>query len=399
MLLKKLGEKQSLVLLGLNSGTSVDAVDMAAVRLNRSGHTIKTSFISGAEEKFPTDLRERILKFADAKNITVEELVDLDNQLGKFFGRAAKTFTNKLHKTNIAVDLIASHGQTVRHLPQRSSTDGATENGTLQLGSLEQIATLTGKPVVGDFRQADIALGNEGAPITVAAMHRLFSTPDEPRLIVNIGGISNFFYFPASTNQDGVLAADCGPGNCLCDILAMRLTNQPYDRNGSLAEAGKISTSLLSRLRRLPFFSADQVSTGRDQFGQKLANQVISYGHKHRLSSEDMLATSAELTVSAIVNSVNRVLNKDNSIAKLYLTGGGRKNMFFVERLRLELPEVQVCSIDDLGLPGDSVEAAAYAVMGEACWRGESLPTRFDSGRRQKLVPVLGKIAQPPTKG
>ena len=101
------------------------------------------------------------------------------------------------------MDIVASHGQTVRHLPRKTRFVGFTVNGTLQLGSPEQIAAHTGRIVAADFRQGDVALGHEGAPITTPAMARLFASPKESRLIVNIGGMSNFFFFPGRTFTAG----------------------------------------------------------------------------------------------------------------------------------------------------------------------------------------------------
>ncbi|MCK4632543.1 MAG: anhydro-N-acetylmuramic acid kinase, partial [candidate division Zixibacteria bacterium] len=105
----------------------------------------------------------------------------------------------------------------------------------------------------------------------------------------------------------------------------------------------------------------------------------------------DMLATAAALTVDSIVALVWPIMRVDRTIRKLYLTGGGRKNIFLVKSLARMLPEVEVVAVDELGIDGDFVEAACFAVMGEAALRSEPLPT---TGRRK--LPVMGIIAQPP---
>ncbi|MEW5796201.1 MAG: anhydro-N-acetylmuramic acid kinase, partial [Candidatus Zixiibacteriota bacterium] len=288
------------------------------------------------------------------------------------------------------------HGQTVRHLPRKTRFAGYLVNGTMQLGSLEQIAAHTRRIVVGDFRQADIALGNEGAPITGAAMHRLFAAVEESRLIVNIGGMSNFFYFPGRKARRAPAAADCGPGNSLCDILASRLFGVPFDRGGKLARSGRTSQRLLTLLLGQPYFKRGARSTGREEFGQRLADRLIAAGRKLRLEKADILATAAELTVCAISRSLRPFIRRDRTVRSLYLTGGGVHNRFFVERLRGLSDSLAVESIAALGYDSDLVEASAYAVMGEAALRGEALPTRFGSGMRKPHRPVLGRIVQPP---
>jgi len=395
-MLKRLLNKKQLVVLGLNSGTSADALDLAVLRIRRDGRKVIIRFLSGRTRRYPEKLRSLILQTADSTQIKPDQMVYLDNALGKFYGREANKFIRKLAVERVAVDLVASHGQTVRHLPQRTNTAGFTVHGSLQLGSPDQIAAKTGKIVVGNFRQADIALGREGAPITVAAMARLFAQSHKSQLIVNIGGMSNFFYFPATRSGRSFQAADCGPGNSLLDILSHELYGEKYDHNGRHALAGEISQRLLSILLAEPFFSSKAVSTGRETFGTKLAQKILSLGKRLRLPADDLMATTAELTVMAIVNRLGRLVAGDRSLTKLCLTGGGLKNRFIKRRLAEIFDDLDVCSVRELGFDPDLVEAAAFAVMGEACLRSESLPVVFDCGDRQKRQPVSGTIAQPP---
>ncbi len=396
MLLRRILGRRQLRVLGLNSGTSADGLDLAVLRIYRTSRTIKIGFVSGATKKYPPALREAVLKLADADTPRLDDLVRTHEALGQFYGRAAAAFICRLARQGVSVDVVASHGQTVRHLPEMAQLAGMTVRGSLQLGSLEQIAAHTGKLVTGDFRPADIALGNEGAPITTAAMARLFAGRDESRLIVNIGGMANYFYLPVSKGTWE--AADCGPGNSLSDLLCRELFNEPYDRGGRRALAGKMSERLLTSLLTDPFFNDSTVSTGRERFGRSMAEKILSYGRRHRLSGNDLVATAAELTAVAIARKVRPYLRDDCDVAKLYLTGGGSHNRFFSRRLRQLLDFEAVCSIKELGYDPDLVEACAYAVLGEACLRSEVLPTGFGAIKPRKLKPVLGKIVQPPQR-
>ena len=261
---------------------------------------------------------------------------------------------------------------------------------------------MTDRVVVGDFRQAAVALGHEGAPITTAAMRRMYATPGESRLIVNIGGMANYFYFPSPLSKVPSSSADCGPGNSLCDLLAKELTGNPLDRNGAAAARGTVSQRLLSLLLAHPFFKRTTDSTGREQFGSAEVKRMLDFGQQQHLPVEDLLATAAELTTMSIALKIWPIVRRDHRLSALYLSGGGRRNRHFVRRLSHHLPDLELRSIDELGIDGDLVEAAAYAVMGEACLSGEALETlpgrSTNRIRKDPLQPVLGHISQPPVR-
>lgn len=385
--------KKRLLFLGINSGTSADGVDMAVVQISRAQQGIIVKYLNGCTRPYPVELRNLVLKVADSRTIDLNKVIYLDNLLGHFFGRMASAYIKRLSRKNINVDVIASHGQTVRHLPNKVKFNRFSISGTLQLGSPDRIAFATGKTVVADFRQAVIAAGNEGAPVTTAAMQRLFASPEQSRLIVNIGGIANYFYFPKAKSGLKPSAADCGPGNCLSDILSHRLYGERFDRRGARASRGKVSQRLLTLLMANPFFSGRTVSTGREDFGVKKAQEILDFGKRFNLVKYDLLATVAELTAATIAMKVQPLLRRDRNLSKLYLTGGGRKNNFIVNRLKCHLPNTAIHLVDELGVNGDFIEAAAYAVMGEACLRSEALSIL--SGSRKGCAPISGRITQP----
>ncbi len=393
MTLNRVLQKRNHIVLGLNSGTSADGLDLAAVKcLTRSNKTGSVIFLAGQKKKYPAALRVHITKTMHARNIPVDELIYLDNLIGRFFGKEASKFIDALFAQGIRIDAIASHGQTIRHLPVMAGFLGQRVRGTLQLGSSEFIAAATGKTVISDFRQADIAVGNEGAPITSHAVRELFSDSREPRLLLNIGGIANYFYIPTGKRQEVVESADCGPGNSLSDYLSTRLFGENFDRHGRRAASGQVSERLLALLSADPFYIGPAKSTGKEVFGETMGETMITFGRKFKIPGVDLLATAVELTVRSIAWKVLPLLRRDRDVKKMYLTGGGRDNIFLVKRLQLSLPEVHVCRIDELGIPGDFVEAASYAMLGEACLRGRPMSNMGPDGRR----PVLGRITQPP---
>jgi anhydro-N-acetylmuramic acid kinase len=397
MNLARVQRKKRRVILGLNAGTSADGLDLAAVRVTARKNSRRISFLAGSRRRYPAALREAVLRLAASRTVDTEELIRVDNALGRFYGKSAASFISRLQGQGVFVDVVASHGQTIRHCPQKTPMGNYRLRGTLQLGSPDQIAAATARPVIADFRQADIALGNEGAPITVAAMQEIFAAPDETRLLVNVGGIANYFFFPAVRSGAVVRAADCGPGNSLCDLLASDLLGEPYDRRGRYAAAGRVSPKLLAHLLKHPFFRSRQVSTGREDFGRELVGSMIARGRALKLAPEDLLATAVELTAVTIGRKVQPLLRREKSLSKLYLTGGGEANTFLKTRLRHHLPGVSVDSVRRLGFDPGLVEATAFAVMAAATLDGRALRTRF--GRQpQKYCPVPGRIVQPPKR-
>lgn len=145
------------------------------------------------------------------------------------------------------MDLIASHGQTVFHAPKCWHGLPAQPNATFQIGDGDHIAALTGFITVSDFRQKHVALGGEGAPLVLYGDYFLYSKPEENRVLLNIGGISNFTFLPASSDPKTVLATDCGPGNTLIDWAARTYFNVPMDTDGLLAEAGNGAGSIAAK--------------------------------------------------------------------------------------------------------------------------------------------------------
>src|SRR5207244_211242 len=113
------------------------------------------------------------------------------------------------------IDLIASHGQTVYHAPQRLHRQMGYPNATLQIGDGDHIAVKTGILTLSDFRQKHVAAGGEGAPLALYGDVLLGSNPTQNRILLNMGGIANLTWLPAS--KQGIICTDVGPGNTLID--------------------------------------------------------------------------------------------------------------------------------------------------------------------------------------
>jgi anhydro-N-acetylmuramic acid kinase len=386
-------KKKNLIAIGLNSGTSADGLDLAAIRINYSSLPSKVSFIAGVTVPYPKKLRHKIDMAINDRFGSIDELVYLDRELGIFYGEQAAKFCGRLRRKKIKPDLIGSHGQTVRHLPGRIMTRGKKESGTLQLGHPESIAERTGLVTVADFRQADIAAGGEGAPITCQAMWQLFSHRRESRLLINIGGMANYFLFPAGTGPERLKASDCGPGNSLLDLLAQKYLRRRFDEDGRAAVRGKISQRLLTLLLADKYLRGMYGhSTGKERFGEKFVAKIINYASRLKLKPEDILATAVELTAVAIASSVRDFLSQYD-LSELYLFGGGLKNRYLVARIAENLPGIVILPVDKLGYNPDYLEAIAYALMGGMAIRSMASGLKQVTGARAGTI--AGRIIQP----
>jgi len=393
MPLKNILKKKNLIVVGLNSGTSADGLDLAAIRINLSAKNPRIKFIKGVTVRYPKKLGALINDAIGNRIKSIDAVIELDRKLGAFYGGQAVKFSQTLAKKKIYPDLIASHGQTIRHLPGKVKIDRKSESGTLQLGHPETIANRTELITVADFRQADIAAGGEGAPITCWAMQYLFASKSESRMFVNIGGIANYFLIPKISSAKKMIAADCGPGNGLIDIITSKYFGKPIDYGGRLASKGKVSFRLLTILLADNFLKGKYgPSTGKERFGEKFVKKIIRYGSRMSLKKSDILATTTELTAVGIVNAIEKIVD-NNSINKIYLLGGGRANKYLVKRLEANLPGVKFFSVDRLGFNPDYLEAICYAIMGAGTMAG--LPTVLGHVTGARGNSLGGRIIQP----
>jgi len=393
MTLQKIIRKKNLVIVGLNSGTSADGLDLAAVRFKKTSKKPIVDFIVGRIVSYPRGLHARINDVLSQSKTRIDYIIELDRQLGVFYGEQARRFCTYLRRRSVKPDLIASHGQTILHLPGKIQIGRKKESGTMQLGHPESIAGCTGLITVADFRQADIASGGEGAPITVMPMFYFLSNSRESRLVLNIGGIANYFLFPRGASIDGIMARDCGPGNSLMDIITCKYFGKRYDSRGRLASKGKISKRMMSVLLADNYLKGKYgPSTGRERFGEKFAEKILKVSSKLRLKKHDILTTVTELTAVTIAVAIKSHLVK-HKIRDVYIFGGGARNVFLIERLSANLPGTKFFSVDRLGLNPDYLEAACYAVMGgmAICSQSAGIPHITGAGGRT----IAGRIIQP----
>lgn len=338
---------------GLMSGTSVDAVDAVVARFEDSDRP--PEILACHEQAPPADLRDRLLALSNGnQRLSLLEFGRLDQAVGDWFARSATAAIQKAGLTPDRIAAIGSHGQTIWHAPDDALAF------SLQIGSAPRIAAVTGCAVVSDFRNADLALGGQGAPLVCAFHAALFADADTHRAAVNIGGIANVTLLPSAVRTDAsaIRGFDTGPGNGLMDSWIQRHHGCSHDAGGTWAASGTVDETLLQHLLDDPYFQRPPPkSTGREYFGLDWLDRHLD-GLTSRPSAADVQATLCELTAITIADAIKR-FGSDNEA--LYLCGGGVHNRQLVERIAAAAAPRSVATTEALGLDPDWIEALAFA--------------------------------------
>lgn len=343
------------VVVGLMSGTSLDGVDAAVVRLDGSGAGLSVEPLGFVSEPYDDALRAALAACVEAGTSDVRLVSQLHARLGERFADVAR---RALDAAGVgAPDLVGSHGQTVQHVPEPEDCAGVPTRSTLQIGSPAVIAARLGAPVVADFRAGDLALGGQAAPLAPYLDGVLFGSETETRVLLNLGGIANLTVLPPG-GRAGV-AFDTGPANMVLDALALRLTGRPYDEGGALAAAGTPDRDLLDRLvAETPFLHLPPPkSTGREDFGAAFVDGLAGRGGR----PEDLLATAAAFTARTVAGAIRRFV--DPAPARVVASGGGVHNAALMAALAEALAPVPLETTAAHGLDPDAKEAVLFAVL------------------------------------
>lgn len=356
--------------IGLMSGTSMDGID--AVRVDLSSR--QPVILATHHHPWPTSLRCRLRTAAQGAALSATAFAQLDADAGQCFAQAAQVVMPATDQATVRA--IGSHGQTIAHAPN------ATPGYSLQLGSPNLIAELTGIPTIADFRNRDIAAQGQGAPLVPAFHQALFRSAYENRIILNIGGIANLTWL-ASAPDSPVTGCDTGPGNCLLDTWIQQHTGQAFDDQGRFARAGTCQPELLQRLLQDPYFAAPAPkSTGTDYFSLHWLTHQLTVSYR----AADVQATLVALTAQTIARTL---IHHYPATDCVLVCGGGWHN----PALRQALAETLPCPIKSTaaaGMAPDWVEAAAFAWLAQRRLREQ--PGNLPSVTGASSPRILGAI-------
>lgn len=332
-----------MLVIGVMSGSSLDGVDLAACSFGRNENGHYHFHIEAAETiPYPDDW---IWKLSDFHK---KDFIDgslLHQTYGQYLGQLIQAFQSR---HSLSADLISCHGHTVYH--------HSGEGLSLQIGDASAIWAYTNLPVVHDFRQADLHLGGQGAPLAPVGDAFLFGNYDA---CLNLGGIANISYV---SNKGQRLAFDVAPCNQILNYLAKE-AGQLYDKGGGLASEGQLIPGLIAALNEIPFYKR-RGPKSLDK--QDIENQWLPLIQSFQANPVDKLRTFIEHLAQQIPESLEEENSKPPK--SLLVTGGGVWNTFLIQKLqaywpgKVELPEKDLI---------DFKEALIFAFLGWLRYNGK----------------------------
>jgi len=374
---------------GLMIGTSLDGIDAAVVEFSRD---LGTATVLGHRTLDLTCDSARVRALASGASTTTEEISALGLALVEDHVRAVDAACEAAGVDRSTLDWIGAHGVTLWHAPAERGGHG------WQLLSGAALAARLDRPVVHDFRSADLALGGHGAPLAPVADRHLRASDEEDRVVLNLGGIANLTALPAGA--EAVFAADVGPANLPLDELVRR--NEPmgpgYDRDGASAAAGRVDEELAAALVREPWFEAAVPrSWGREEFGAAWVDSLIERAPER--SCADHLATVVAVEARAVGWLLEHGFG-DGAWAwrrapreplHVLVTGGGRHNRAMMRALEHAIPAAKVDGIEILGEDPDAKEAVDFALLGGLCLQRRPAGAFATTGATEDAV--LGSVS------
>ncbi len=378
-------------IVGLMSGTSLDGLDVALCRVEGSGPGTSLQVEHFKTVPYEARFRNEVREIFAKRQIDFQHLVLLNPLIGLQHGQMILDCLTEWGIEASDVDLIASHGQTVFHAPQKQHGLPGFPNATLQIGDGDHIAVKTGIITLSDFRQKHIAAGGEGAPLAVYGDYFLFSQKNENRILLNMGGIANFTFLPGNLDASLVFTTDTGPGNTLIDALTRQLYGKPFDENGSIATSGNIDGALLNALKDASFFEQPfPKTTGPEVFSLGYVEDAQKRSNREGIAPADLIATLTQFSAETISEAIRNAM-PEGEIFEVYASGGGAHNPVLMQAIGALLG-IQIRRIDELGVAGDAKEAVLFAVLANEAVAGEA--TYF--GEKQGVPGVsMGKISFP----
>jgi anhydro-N-acetylmuramic acid kinase len=357
--------------LGLMSGTSMDGVDASIIQTNGKSEykVILDKYFEYPKNIYNdlTTLRDKIKNSKDLKKHQ-KKIKSIEKDITIFHAESVKKI---LKKTQLNVDFIGFHGQTIFH----NSGEGVSK----QLGDGKLLSKLTKKKVVYDFRQNDLKNSGMGAPLA-PIFHQLLYKKLKRKIggvsvdFLNIGGIINSTNFWHGYEDQIIEAKDIGPGMCLIDKLIRDNIDQRYDKNGLIAKSGNINKAKLKKLLK----NLDKNVDGKEihnlenlsekerlawltnyngRVSPSLDIKQFDYKIVEKLSLKDAAATLIEFIALTIER---QGYYKGCCII---LCGGGRKNNFLIKRIKKINKICKIKLIDDYGIDGDFIESQAFAYL------------------------------------
>ena len=372
--------------LGVMSGTSVDAIDIVAVKIFDGSF----DFIDAKSFQFEPTLRKEILELSrNSSELNEAELKLADRKLANAYGKAINEFLSSSEININDIVAVGLHGQTILHKPN------AKKPFSLQIGDGQIVSDITGLTIIDDFRSSDIKAGGQGAPLAPLFHSFLFGDEEEIRCVLNIGGIGNISIFKGG---EVIAGYDTGPGNVLMDSWSMHNGIGPYDKNGDWARSGKLNDPLqMSLLEQDNFIEKSHPkSTGTDYYNIDFIIRAIKECGQD-IKPEDVQRTLLEFTAGsfAFIGEDNISMPTEERSSWIAISGGGSKNKFLVERIEdlFYLMPGELETTKAWGVDSEWVEALGFAYLAFLRMNEIYVDLSKVTGSRSQIL--LGNIQTP----
>ncbi|NLK06356.1 MAG: anhydro-N-acetylmuramic acid kinase [Spirochaetales bacterium] len=383
--------KQSILAIGLMSGTSCDGIDASLVRITGDDASLLVEELGFLTVAYEDAVRDRLLVLAKGSEGGSRELCLMDGLLGSLFADAALAVCAQAGVEPSRIGLIGTHGHTFHHLPNPVEYLGHQVRSTLQLGQSCFLSEHFSCPVVSDFRPRDLAAGGQGAPLVPYTEYLLYRQEGKGIGLLNVGGIANLTILTPSGALDEVVAFDTGMGNMVLDALVFQKTGgkQRFDEGGKLAKQGCVDERLLAWMEHSDTYLPLPLpkSTGRELYGSQYVATLQTEADKLGVPFVDLLRTTTHFIARSVQRSVERF--SPAPLDLLLVGGGGSHNTVLLEALAMEL-KTEVLTQDQVGRNSDSKEAVAFALLAYEALHGRLNNLVGATGASHRVI--MGKI-------
>ena len=374
---------------GLMSGTSLDGVDVVLCDITGKDEDTQVKQLNFKTYEIPEYLRDKIRKCCSRELVPVELICSLNFELGQLFAEAVKKLCKESSVNLEDIAFIASHGQTIFHIPKAFSDYIPS---TLQIGEAAIIANECRTTVISNFRVMDMAVGGEGAPLVPYSEYLLYADENQAVALQNIGGIGNVTFLPKKGDFTKVIAFDTGPGNMMIDGAVQKLYEKKFDKNGEYASKGKLIPLLAEELKNHPYFALDiPKTTGRELFGEHYTYTLLEKYQDY--NKNDIIFTLTWFTAYSIAYHYKKYFIHQYNLDKCIIAGGGAYNKCLINLIKKELPEIKILIQEDLGYSSEAKEAIAFVILGNQTYHMRPSNVPSATGARKNVI--LGQITYP----
>lgn len=370
--------------IGINSGTSFDGVDVALVEFKKNN--LIPRFIDGIIYPLPKNVKKLIgaAIVGSSRDCSLHGISQLNFVLGEIFAAAALKIVKKNKLKSKEVLLIGSHGQTIYHVPKYEKFGKYKIRSTFQIGEASVISQRTGIKTISNFREADISAGGSGAPLMPFLDYIFFKNSKNIKAVLNIGGISNITIVGKNITP---IAFDIGPGNALIDLVCKKYFNRDFDKDGKIANSGDVDIKSVNAALKDQYFKIKPPkSTGKEYFNEVFIKKYFS----SIKDKKDLLSTLTYFSAACIEKAFYDFIFPKYDVNELIISGGGVKNKTLITDLQYLFPDLAISSSDQYGIPYKYKEAVLFALLAYTSHFGIKNNIPPSTGAKKSVV--LGKI-------